>query len=79
MTLTNTAAAKAFEELADSLMHKTHTLEDIMKKGFSLKPEKTFADVRQAAQLEDGQAPGDYERMVAHIENNLRKVVTFTG
>ena len=69
----------AFEELAEAVTFGTLTAATMPGLSFSLKPSKTMQDVINARHLRQGQPPGDFERMIGHVERNLRKVVDFNG
>lgn len=69
------AKTKALENLAEGVIFGTATPDTLKSLGLNLKKGKAFKDVLRAKQLKDGQQPGDFERMVAHVERNLAEVV----
>ena len=65
----------ALEELAEKVVFGKVTIEDLKHLNLTLKEGKTFADVLGAQHLRQGQRPGDFERMLAHVQNNLKEII----
>ncbi|GEM_PF-5954386 len=69
------ATVEALESLAEGVIFGTATPNTLTILGLVLMEGMTFQDVLEARHLKAGQQPGDFERMVAHVERNLAKVV----
>ena len=65
----------AIEDLAQCIIFGTVSQNTLIALGLNLKEGKSFTDVLEAGHLKAGQPPGDFERMVAHVENNLAEVI----
>lgn len=65
----------ALENLAEEVALGRATPENLKLLGLSLRDGKSFQDVLDARHLRSGQQPGDFERMVAHVERNLSGIV----
>jgi hypothetical protein len=67
--------ADAFESLAENVIFGTASLSTLESLRLKLKEGKTLGDVFAAGYLKDGQQPGSFEIMLAHVEGNLEEVV----
>ena len=63
------------ESLAEQVVFGTATPNTLQSLGLKLREGKTFEDVLEARHLQSNQQPGDFERMIAHVEKNLVEVV----
>ena len=66
---------EALESLAEKVVFGTATPDTLQSLRLSLREGKDFEDVLNARRLQGNQQPGDFDRMLSHVENNLAEVI----